>query len=351
MDYTEEIAANNARIAELKAELAKLENVPTMGSDAMDYALAANRADYGDLSGAQYHLNKPEERARLAKLYELNGGSFNNDLETQYVTLQDNLLEAQRNKALTPKENKALVAQAEREEKTAKVRLKMFERKHPNLTKMHWKWRDDAGKELGFNGNTYMADAAPAGTNTIQAAKQLIFDNTFRDVGSGLEFWNEGADPYAIYAYLDKIPGGDENEEVRQLKDIVKKRQFMKEKVNADTLENLGVAMKDPSVTNKYGRIKTRKIADEQLEKWNKLSDAEKRSEAGQEMLRKIQAETQDERNVRLAKMDKEGREAARQHFGEDKKGYEMFMSGKDKSFNHNGTTWYMSENGKVYHK
>lgn len=64
------IAANNARIAQLKAQLAQMSN-----DDSLDKALAANRAKVGDMSGALSHLNRidnrksaMDERARQKRL-------------------------------------------------------------------------------------------------------------------------------------------------------------------------------------------------------------------------------------------------------------------------------------------
>lgn len=51
------IAANNARIAQLKAQLAQMSN-----DDNLDKALAANRAKVGDMSGALSHLNRIDNR-------------------------------------------------------------------------------------------------------------------------------------------------------------------------------------------------------------------------------------------------------------------------------------------------
>lgn len=51
------IAANNARIAQLKAQLAQMSN-----DDNLDKALAANRARVGDMSGALSHLNRIDNR-------------------------------------------------------------------------------------------------------------------------------------------------------------------------------------------------------------------------------------------------------------------------------------------------
>lgn len=334
MDYTEEIAANNAKIAELKAKLAKLESAPTMGSDAMDYALAANRADYGDLSGAQYHLNKPEERARMAKLFEMNGSSFNNDLETQYVTLQDNLLEAQRNKALTPKENKALVAQAEREEKTAALRLKMFERKHPNLTKMHWKWRDEAAKELGFNDNNYLTNTPE---NTIQGFYDIVNQNSYTDGGTGTTFWKDDADTPKIMAYLQGIPNWREYPQLRDYVDNnLALRQKMSGAVSARTSENLKNLMNNPEYMNKGGYPKSRGKQKELLDFYNGMSEADRN--ANQDLLNKIKAKPEDVRKEEAKAIDEEARAELRKMSGRVQKEFEL---GRKSEF--------VGKNGKKY--
>lgn len=349
MDYSQEIEANNARIAELRAELAKLQGQPAMGTDAMDYALAANRAEFGDISGAQYHLNKPEERARMFKLYETYGND--KDDESTYMTLQDDLLEAKRDLAMVPQKNTAMYQRQQDIVKAKEARLKLFERKHPNLVQMHWNWRGQGGDSKFSTMTGAPANENPAAGN-IGKLFEMVYANQVQDPGSGKVFWKEGFDPQAIYDYAATIPGASEDEGIQKYLAELKLRQTMANAIAAETLENLGVFVAKPDVTNKYNRITTRAKANEALAKWDKLSDAEKNSKEGQDMLRKLKAETQDERNVRLSKMNKEGWKKAQEKFIDDVQGYERLKNGKDKSFvDKDGITWYRDDNGRLSHK
>lgn len=58
----QQIAANNARIAQLKQELSKIMSGMAKSADEFDRMLAANRANVGDLANAQTHLGRIEAR-------------------------------------------------------------------------------------------------------------------------------------------------------------------------------------------------------------------------------------------------------------------------------------------------
>lgn len=58
----EELSRNEARIAEITAEISQLES-GFMDEDQLDTALAVNRADIGDMAGSQYHQGRISNRA------------------------------------------------------------------------------------------------------------------------------------------------------------------------------------------------------------------------------------------------------------------------------------------------
>ena len=58
----EELSRNEARIAEITAEISQLE-AGLMNDDQLDNALAVNRAGIGDMSGSQYHQGRISNRA------------------------------------------------------------------------------------------------------------------------------------------------------------------------------------------------------------------------------------------------------------------------------------------------
>lgn len=329
MDYSQEIAANNARINELKMELARLKGQPVLGTNEMDYQLAAQRARNGDMATAQYHLNKPEERDRLTKMMSMGGSSLSNDLEYQYSTWQDKLSEAQDELAWTPAENTAAVKNAERKVKEARIRLKMFERKYPNLVKMHWNWKQSAEKELAAEdakGN----NAQGRSTNTVQGFRALIDQNSYTDPGSGKVFWKDDADPFEIYNYGTGITNAMESAEVRDLLNTVKSRRNMQQSVEDPTMSNLRVFMKDPAHTTKNGTLKKASDREQARKMWDDLSGAERRSEEGQALKRAIDGKTQEEIDAYLLSMRKEG-ETLLGRVGGDLR--DLIASGKKDSF------------------
>ena len=301
MDYMEEIAANNARIAELKAELSRLGSTPQPGSDALDYALAANRAEYGDISGAQWHLSKPAERTRLEKLARINETA---DKESDYASLQDKVQQAEDELAWTPPKNTAAVKNAERKLRDAQVKLKIFEQRNPNLAAMHWNWRRNAEKELA---STPVPGQQPASQNTIEGLKAMIAENSYTDPGSGQVFWKDTADPYSIYAYGSGITNAMESPEVREQLDLVKQRQKMQQAVEAPTMNNLKVFLAKPEKTTASGRLRTPADKAEAKELYNSLSAAEKESEEGQKLKRLIDRKTQTQVDKDTADMRAEG--------------------------------------------
>ena len=333
MDYTEEIAANNAKIAELKAELAQLESAPSMGSDAMDYALAANRADYGDLSGAQYHLNKPEERARLAKLTELNNST---DKETQYVTLQDNVIEAEQELALgESSKNTAIIRAAQRKLQNAQLRLAMFEKKNPNLVKMHWNWRGEAQNNLSpFFASQQTPENSIEGVNFLMG--QLLHTGT-----DGNVYLKEGADVNKVIDEYKKIPYWWENEEIRKNIKYLEELKTPAQAAAAPTAKNIAIRKLDESVF-KDGLWKDAATKAEFKKEYAAMSDEDKNSEEGMKIKNALNRWTRPEYNQWLNDQDAE----ARWLLGNKLSVSEKDLAEADKKFTLDGWTWEL-KNGK----
>lgn len=342
MDYMQEIAANNARIAELKAELSQLKGQPALGSNELDYMLAAQRARSGDMSGVQYHLNKPEERDRMAKMMAMNASSLTNDAEYQYSTLQDKVAQAEEELAYTPKNNRAAVQQANRNLRQAQINLKMFERKNPNLVRMHWNWRDSAERELGPA--TVYEPPAGASENTVEGLKARIFDNTYVDPGSGKTFLKNDADPYEIYNYGMGITGAMEDPVVRDLLAQVKSLKTMGDSVTSPTLENLKVFLKNSEYTSNSGRLKGNAEKKRAIELYNALSDAEKNTEEAQKVKRLINSKTQAQVDRDIKDMRAEGLRLLNHVDGTL---YDMIMAGtRDKFRDQWGRMWTRGDDG-----
>lgn len=342
MDYSQEIEANNARIAELRAELAKLQGQPAMGTDAMDYALAANRAEYGDISGAQYHLNKPEERARMAKLYDAYGNG-SNDKETTYATLQDNVIEAEQELALTPKKNTALVAAAQRKLQNAQLRLKMFENKNPNLVKMHWNWRGQAANEIG---NALPAEQAPAAT--IEGGNALMSDLLYTGP-DGNVYLKDGADINPVKDYFKKIPYWWENEQIRKNLKYMDDLKTNAQAAAAPTVENNTVWMLDES-KYKNGLWNSAEDRAEGKKRYAAMSDTEKMSPKGMELKNALNHMTRPEYNEKMRKMNKEGWQKAGEVLTTDE--IKLLKDRKIKSFiDANNVEWTINSKGMLSHK
>lgn len=117
---SDELAANKARIAELKTELASL-TTTTADMDSLDRALAANRARIGDLGNSRAHLQDIQNRfqwnwqanqSRLAKEEDLK-----KQLQHQISTLVGNIEDLDvllANPQTSPAERDALLAKRNR---------------------------------------------------------------------------------------------------------------------------------------------------------------------------------------------------------------------------------------------
>lgn len=343
MDYSQEIEANNARIAELKAELAKLQGQPAMGTDAMDYALAANRAEYGDTAGAQYHLNKPEERARMTKLYETYGNG-SSDKETTYATLQDNVVEAEQELAYgQASKNTAVANAAKRKLELAKTRLAIFEKKNPNLVKMHWNWRGQA--EKGFGGINTEEEAPKA---TIQSGISKMGELLYTGP-DGNVYLRDGADIEPVKDYFKKIPYWWENEEIRKNIKYLDDVKTNAQAAAAPTVSNNTVWMLDES-KYKNGLWKSASDKAEGKKRYDAMSDTEKMSKEGMELKNALGHMTLPEYNEKMRKMDEEGWRKAGEVLTETE--WNLLKKRKIKSFiDTDGVEWTINSKGKLSHK
>lgn len=82
-DLEAELAANTAKIAELKRELAQIQGGDRLAADELDMKLAANRARIGDMANSIYHQGRPDQR-KLVDLREKESKQYKiNDLNNQ----------------------------------------------------------------------------------------------------------------------------------------------------------------------------------------------------------------------------------------------------------------------------
>lgn len=240
MDYAQEIAQNNARIAELQEKLQAIKSRNSMGTDEMDYQLAAQRASYGDMPGAQYHLNKPDERKRMEQLRIASEGAFASDTEYQYAKLKDAVEQAEDDFALVPPENTRVYNRMKQKLENAKLNLKIFEKRNPNLTKMHWNWANQVG---GTSAENQQPPQAPV--PTIQGGKAQI-DDLIMVGQDGNVYLKEGADIEPVIDYFKKIPYWYENEDARKTIQYLKGLKTPKAAANAPTVANAEIFKLDP---------------------------------------------------------------------------------------------------------
>lgn len=237
MDYQAEIEANNARIAELKGRLAQIQGQGAIGTNDMDYRLAAQRAQHGDTAGARYHLGVPEQRNSAERMREIYGASSASDLEYQYAKLRDAVLSAEDELNYVPKGNTGAAKTAQRRLKNAQENLRIFERKNPNVVKMHWNWAGQAQERD-------REEDAPA--YTVQGVKARIGDLliTGKD---GKVYLKEGADVNPVIDDFKKIPYWWEDEDVRNQIRYLSELQTVPQSVGDNTVANLQVFKLDPA--------------------------------------------------------------------------------------------------------
>ena len=237
MDYQAEINANNVKIAELKARLAELQGQGALGTDEMDYRLAAQRANAGDMTGARYHMDNVARRDQIERMGAASAASEARDLEYQYAKLQDAVLAAEDEKNYVPPTNTSAARTAQRKLDKAKTDLAIFEKKNPNIVKMHWNW---AGQKPSA------ADDTPRNEYNIATGKSMIGDLV--TTGSdGNVYLKEGADIAPAVDYFKKIPYWWENEEVLNNLKYLNSLKTPQGAADASTVENAEIFKLDPA--------------------------------------------------------------------------------------------------------
>ena len=132
MTAQEEIAQNNARIAELKQKLATLEG--STSGNALDMRLAANRARIGDFGNAQQHLGRVETRnqweQQKALQQKLAAANRISDAEYQYAQLDSAVRSAETELAYADPRNTRVIEQLKDNVRAAKEKRDAFVQKN-----------------------------------------------------------------------------------------------------------------------------------------------------------------------------------------------------------------------------
>jgi len=265
MTAGEEIAQNNARIAQLKQRLAELEN--STSGNALDMRLAANRARIGDFGNAQSHLGRIETRNQWeqtkALQQKLQAANRISDAEYQYVKLDNELRRAKLERAYADPTNTKAIKELDDNVAAAQANLNAWVKKNPFLSVK------DAS-----SGRTQDPQAPASSDYTIEGAKALYDRMTYQGK-DGKTYWKDDADPEKYWEYHDRV-NASENEDFRAHGRNVRATQTMKQNVTDNTADNLSKYLK--SIDNlRNGKFTSNAAKAEAKKKWDALDDQQKR--------------------------------------------------------------------------
>jgi predicted nucleic acid-binding Zn-ribbon protein len=264
MTAQEEIAQNNARIAELKQKLATLEGSTT--GNALDLRLAANRARIGDMGNAQQHLGRIEtrnqwEQTKLAAEKQRIANRIS-DAEYQYAQLDSAVRTAMTELAYADPSNTRAIKQLKDNLRAAEEKRDAFVKKNPFL-----------GSRV-----TTTVTRAPEDDNspeyTIEGEKSLYDSMTYQGK-DGKTYWKDDADPEKYWDYRERVNAG-ENEGWRTQGRTARATQTMRQNVTDNTADNLGKYLK--SIDNlRNGKFTSNDAKDKAKEMWDALDEQQKR--------------------------------------------------------------------------
>lgn len=333
MTAQEEIAQNNARIAELKQKLATLEGSTT--GNALDLRLAANRARVGDLANAQQHLGRIETRnqweQQKALQQKLAAANRISDAEYQYAQLDSAVRTAMTELAYADPSNTRAIKQL-------KDNLRAAEEK-----------RDAFVKKNQFLGSrvTTTTTRAPEDDNspeyTIEGEKSLYDSMTYPSKDGKLVFWKDDADPEKYWDYRERVNAG-ENEAWREQGRKARATQKMGQNVTDNTADNLGKYLK--SIDNlRNGKFTSNDAKSKANEMWDALDEQQKRDNPE---LKKLIYDTPSKEEY--AAWQKKAKQAGKSGY-DDLPGEERRLADVDGKFEKNGKKFERKQgsDGEIY--
>lgn len=264
MTAGEEIAQNNARIAQLKQRLAELEN--STSGNALDMRLAANRARIGDFGNAQSHLGRIEtrnqwEQTKLAAEKQRLANRIS-DAEYQYAQLDSAVRTAKTELAYADPTNTKAIKQLKDNLRAAEDKRDAFLAKNPFLGS---RVSTPAKRES-------VEDDSPE--YTVEGAKALYDSMTYQGK-DGKTYWKDDADPEKYWEYHDRVKAS-ENEGFRAQGRTARATQTMKQNVTDNTADNLDKYLK--SIDNlRNGKFTSNASKARAKEMWEALDDQQKR--------------------------------------------------------------------------
>ena len=333
MTAQEEIAQNNARIAELKQKLATLEGSTT--GNALDLRLAANRARVGDLANAQQHLGRIETRNQWEQTKALQqkiaAANRISDAEYQYAQLDSAVRTAMTELAYADPSNTRAIKQL-------KDNLRAAEEK-----------RDAFVKKNQFLGSrvTTTTTRAPEDDNspeyTIEGEKSLYDSMTYPSKDGKLVFWKDDVDPEKYWDYRERVNAG-ENEAWREQGRKARATQKMGQNVTDNTADNLGKYLK--SIDNlRNGKFTSNDAKSKAKEMWDALDEQQKRDNPE---LKKLIYDTPSKEEY--AAWQKKAKQAGKSGY-DDLPGEERRLADVDGKFEKNGKKFERKQgsDGEIY--
>lgn len=266
MTAGEEIAQNNARIAQLKQRLAELEN--STSGNALDMRLAANRARIGDFGNAQSHLGRIETRNQWeqtkALQQKLQAANRISDAEYQYVKLDNELRRAKLERAYADPKKTKVIKELDDNVAAAQANLNAWVKKNPFLS-----------VKVGSGEQENKGQQAQASSEyTIEGEKDLYDRMTYPSKDGKLVFWKDDVDPEDYYKYRERV-NAVENEEWREQGRKARATQKMKQNVTDNTADNLDKYLK--SIDNiRNGKYTSDPGKEKAKEMWDALDDQQK---------------------------------------------------------------------------
>ena len=265
MTAQEEIAQNNARIAELKQKLATLEG--STSGNALDMRLAANRARIGDFGNAQQHLGRVETRnqweQQKALQQKLAAANRISDAEYQYAQLDSAVRSAETELAYADPRNTRVIEQLKDNVRAAKEKRDAFVQKNPFLGAR-------ASTAVSTAGNANV----PSSDYTIEGAKALYDRMTYQGK-DGKTYWKDDADPEKYWEYHDRV-NASENEDFRAQGRTARATQTMRQNVADNTGDNLAKYLK--SIDNvRNGKFTSDEAKKKAKQMWESLDEQQKR--------------------------------------------------------------------------
>lgn len=333
MTAREEIALNNTKIAELKQRLAQLESGAS--GNALDMRLAANRAAAGDFGNAQAHLGRIETRNQWerskALTEKMQAAQKLSDAEYTLAQLDNKVQAAKTELAYTSPDNTRALKQMEENVRAAEAQRDAFIKKNPLLASRignATQKQETPRQEI------------PAGSNSIQGAKQLFEEMTFEGA-DGKSYWKEGVDPEKYWDYRAGIPYAGENEELRKFDREVRRTTTVPEKVSKNTIENAQAFIgnienfRNNKFTSTEAKQKFKKMLDE-------LPDEVKQSKEYNNLLAFTRKMDPVEYRSHLKKLHREGEAAFKEAFEDNATLGEKAK--KDGKFSWKGVEWKWSD-------